>query len=116
MSQLGERIRSLRKQNNLYQADLAKALDKTSVSISQYEKGSREPDARSLKILATMLHTSTDYLLGMTDDPSDPEDSRTPPSNEGLLAAHIDKDYSKLTSTERKQIEDFIKLVKNQKK
>lgn len=37
---------------------------------SNYEQGKREPDITTIAKLAEKLNTSTDYLLGRTDDPS----------------------------------------------
>ncbi|MQS44280.1 helix-turn-helix domain-containing protein [Companilactobacillus mishanensis] len=114
MSQLGERIKSLRKQKRLKQSDIAKTIGKSSMAISYYERGTREPDAHSLKLLADLLDTTTDYLLGATDNPN--EVSQDAPNQEAVVATHLDTDYENLTDSEKKQIQDFIKLIKNQKK
>lgn len=70
MSALGERIRQLRLSRNMSQADLGKILNVSNVSVSGYENGTREPDSKTLKLLATTFDVSTDYLLGNNSLPS----------------------------------------------
>ncbi len=38
-------------------------------SISRYETGEREPDLKTLVLLADYFNVSVDYLLGRTDNP-----------------------------------------------
>lgn len=39
-------------------------------TLKTYRMGTREPGALALRALAVELGTSTDYLLGLTDDPA----------------------------------------------
>ncbi|OMF35245.1 hypothetical protein BK133_11070 [Paenibacillus sp. FSL H8-0548] len=76
MSKLtGERIRALRNKSGLYQADLAEKLGVVRENVSKYELGKVTPPSNVLNSLADLLHTSTDYLLGKTENstPVDPE-------------------------------------------
>lgn len=61
------RIRDLREDNDLLQKDLAKYLRCSQVSYSYYELGKRDIPTDVLIKLALFYHTSTDYLLGITD-------------------------------------------------
>ncbi len=61
------RIRDLREDHDLLQKDLAKMLGCTQVSYSHYELGKRDIPTDVLIKLAAFYHTSTDYLLGLTD-------------------------------------------------
>lgn len=61
---LGTRLRALRESNNLTQVQLAKKLDITSQSLSQYELNKRTPDIEMINKLADFFNVSTDYLLG----------------------------------------------------
>lgn len=66
---IGDRIRKLREKNNLSQLELAKKLQISNSTLSQYESGARTPsDDIKLKI-ADFFDVSTDYLLGKTDNP-----------------------------------------------
>ena len=43
-----KRLKSLREENNIKQVELAKSLKMTSATLSQYEKGIREPNNETL--------------------------------------------------------------------
>lgn len=64
------RIRDLREDRDLYQKDLADYLQCTQVCYSHYELGKRDVPTDILIRLADFYNTSTDYLLGRTDDPA----------------------------------------------
>ena len=57
------RLRQLRKQKNLSQADLAKIVGVHYNHIGRYERGSSRPSAEALNKLAHALGVSTDYLI-----------------------------------------------------
>lgn len=61
------RIRDLREDHDLLQKDLAELLQCTQVCYSNYEMGKRDIPTEVLIQLARYYHTSTDYLLGLTD-------------------------------------------------
>lgn len=63
----GERLRQLRKEKGLTQADLAKLLGVSQQAIGNYESGVRQPDSGTMVKLADFFDTSVDYLLGRTD-------------------------------------------------
>ena len=61
------RIRDLREDHDLLQKDLADYLQCTQVCYSNYETGKRDIPTDVLIRLAQFYRTSTDYLLGLTD-------------------------------------------------
>ncbi len=61
------RIRDLREDKDLRQKDVAAVLQCSQVSYSYYELGKRDIPTDMLIKLAEFHHTSTDYLLGLTD-------------------------------------------------
>ena len=61
------RIRDLREDHDLFQKDIAAYLQCSQVSYSHYELGKRDIPTDVLIKLASFYHTSTDYLLGLTD-------------------------------------------------
>ena len=61
-------IRDLREDKDLYQKDLAEYLKCTQVCYSHYEMGKRDIPTDVRIKLADFYHTSTDYLLGRTDE------------------------------------------------
>ncbi len=61
------RIREMREDKDLTQKDMADYLKCSQVSYSYYELGSRSIPTEILIRLARYHRTSTDYLLGLTD-------------------------------------------------
>ena len=68
MSNLGERIKIVRMQKKMSQADLASAANVHQKNISKYEGGGVVPSALILKEMARALGVSADYLLGGDQD------------------------------------------------
>ena len=62
------RIRDLREDRDLRQKDLAAYLNCSQVCYSHYEIGKRDIPTEVLIALAQFYNTSTDYLLGLTDE------------------------------------------------
>lgn len=65
----GERLRQLR-EGKYSQEELADILHVHNITISKWENGIQEPRAKRVAELAKILGTTTAYLLGDTDDPS----------------------------------------------
>ena len=62
-----ERLKELRKNRGLTQADMATHLKVNRTTLTKYETGEREPDFSTLLSLASFFDVSTDYLLGRTN-------------------------------------------------
>ncbi len=75
MGILGDRLRSSREAKGWKQVYVAKILEITSQALSNYERGDRDPDTPLLRQLAELYGVSTDYLVGLTDDPA-PKDTQ----------------------------------------
>ena len=63
------RMRSLRKQYGYTQQYIASYLCISQNTYSLYESGKRQISTHLLIRLALLYHTSTDYILGLTDNP-----------------------------------------------
>ena len=63
-----KRIRELREDNDLLQKQLADFLHCSQVAYSRYELGTRDIPSQVLIELASFYNTSTDYILGLTDE------------------------------------------------
>ncbi len=61
------RIKDLREDNNLTQAEIAAHLHIKQNTYSQYENEQRQLPLSCLILLAKFYKTSTDYILGLTD-------------------------------------------------
>lgn len=71
MQQLGMRVRQARRRLRLRQGVLAEKAGIDAGNLSEIEHG-HKPSARieTIASLADVLQVSTDYLLGLTDDPT----------------------------------------------
>lgn len=105
---LGLRIKQLREELNLNQEELAKKLNISPSTIGMYETNRRQPNYEILENLSNIFNCSIDYLLGKSDI-RNPEEIKIDADkiNIGLSA----KDYENITDNQRKQIEEFAKLV-----
>ncbi len=63
------RIKDLREDNDLTQKEVAEYLHIRQNTYSQYETGHRQIPIEVLIALAKFYKTSTDYILGLTDNP-----------------------------------------------
>lgn len=66
MNLFPERLTNLRINHKLRQKDLAKCLNVSTATISNYENSIRYPDIDMLIHIANFFEVSTDYLLGRT--------------------------------------------------
>lgn len=101
---LGERIRSCRIKAELSQDGLATILGMKRTNIANYEAGRVIPPGNVLVELAETFGVTTDYLLGITDDP--------------VSNVEIDDDIReiqraarRMNNKDRKKMLDIIKLT-----
>ncbi|MEY8388425.1 helix-turn-helix transcriptional regulator [Oscillospiraceae bacterium 38-13] len=66
MIPLGDKLRDLRNERNLSQAQLAKRIGVNSSTVALYETGDRLPSLPRLIALSRSLGVTTDYLLGVS--------------------------------------------------
>lgn len=64
------RVHMLRKQRGMSQKELGEAIGLSHKSISTIESGSRTTTLEKLVILARFFQVSTDYLLGLCEEPA----------------------------------------------
>lgn len=67
-----ERLRSLREKTPYNQSEFAALVGIKQNQYTRYENGASEPMPHLVVAFAHALNTSTDYLLGFTDDPHPP--------------------------------------------
>lgn len=67
-----KRIAELRIDHDKGQKEIAAYLNMSRQVYSRYERGDREIPVWAVIKLADYYHTSTDYILGRTDNPSQP--------------------------------------------
>ncbi|HBJ2622353.1 UNVERIFIED_ORG: hypothetical protein B2H98_07065 [Clostridium botulinum] len=64
---LGKRIKERRLLLGYNQPELAKIMNVSKQTVSNWEKGNRTPDAETLMKLADLFSVSVDFLLGKTN-------------------------------------------------
>ena len=63
-----KRIRDLREDKDMNQTQMAKVLNMSQTGYSKYETGENDVPTSILIKLARIYNTSTDYLLGLTEE------------------------------------------------
>lgn len=63
------RIKTRREQLNMSQESLASLINTSQKQVSRYERGENIPSAEVIALIAHSLHTSADWLLGLTNYP-----------------------------------------------
>ena len=91
---LGYRLKELRKNNNMSQAQLGLLLGVSKVSISGYENGTRIPSMQILIMILNIFNISADFILGRE------------------LNIVCESDNSEITSVAKEDI-DIIKEIKS---
>ncbi|MGH2065955.1 helix-turn-helix domain-containing protein [Aerococcus urinaeequi] len=100
---LYDRVRMLAERQGLSLNDLENRLGFGQNSI--YKWKSKEPASNRVREVAKFFNVSTDYLLGLSDNPKINTDDT-------LLAAHIADD---VTEEEMEEIKQFIEFIKSKR-
>ena len=96
----GERLKSAREMRGLNQRQLGERLGVPPSSIAHFEGGRRKPSFENLHRLAGALEVTTDYLLGLAEQPL------IVPTTDPLL-----RDLSKLGNDERELVAAILKVL-----
>lgn len=114
----GQRLKKMREDHNLYQEDVGEWFKMQKSTVSQWENG-RLPHATIIVELAKKFGCTTDYLLGLSDDPGKPLIELTNNSSDDKISKLLkDNDLSKIELTrelsfeELKEIVDFYNKIK----
>src|SRR5690625_1079211 len=90
----GQRIVNLRENKNWSQRELAKRVDLNASVMNRIESGERPIKDFELDKIASVLDTTTDYLLGRTDNPNPPNGNFNPMDEINKLLKKYDIDQS----------------------
>ncbi len=96
-----ERLRAARELRGLSQAQLAAKANLPPASVSHFESGPRKPSFDNLKVLASALDVTTDYLLGRSETPDASAET----------VGRLHRDLHKLTSQDLELAKDFVNLL-----
>ncbi len=111
---LNERLTELRNKKGLSKRELSLHFGLEQSTYGKYELGQRQPSLEILQQLADFFEVSTDYLLGLTDNPSQKnEDTQKSLTNSEALD-YLNQELSKLdinveNGKEVKTLLNFIK-------
>lgn len=109
------RLKELRKEKGLLQADVAKVLSKTITCICDWERGRTEPSIDDLQKLANFFEVSVDYLIGREDDFGNIVVSSGASAELSGQEKELLENFNKLNIFERDAILIQVKALANQK-
>lgn len=98
---IGERITRLRKQRNMSQVDLSRAMDVSRQAVSKWENDQTSPDTIKLIQLADVLDTEVEYLAT----------GRTPAYEQPPIVVNMVKTQEKIVEVEKIVEKPVIKKV-----
>lgn len=107
---LSNRLKRIRTERGLTQSQLARILGISPSAVGMYEQGRREPDGATLARIASVLHCSTDELLGV-EKPNEVDDvidsfARTLEKQPGLMYHG-----APLTVSDREKLVNAIRIA-----
>lgn len=85
----GDRMRKIREELNLTQEELAEKIGVAVLQINRYEKGKTQPSGEIVKEIALALHVSSDYLLGISSEPTPSEMTSSLSTKERAILAAV---------------------------
>lgn len=88
-----ERIKELREKNGLTQSELARRLYVTRSSVNAWEMAISIPSTEKIAQLCQILHTTSDYLIGLNDHETLPLEHYSPEEKE--LIYHMIRYFDK---------------------
>lgn len=91
---IGKRIEKVLEKNSISQRELANRIGVDESIISRIISGDRKPKADILANIATALHTTSDYLLGIENEEFD----------SSKIIRLIARNSSKMSDTEKKEL------------
>ena len=98
------RLKAARELRKLTQADLSQLAGLPSTTISHFESGNRKPSFDNLRRLTKVLAVSTDYLMGVTDEP-----------DASAAASRIARHLKNASEEEISMLETFAKSLSERK-
>ena len=73
--EFAERLKTLRKQVKLTQAQIAEKLDISQQAYASWERGAKKPTQENLVKIAQILNVTVDYLVGNSEEQPDEFDN-----------------------------------------
>lgn len=103
-----EKLKEARKRIKMTQVQLAEKCNVTQGTVANWERGAREPDIDTIKMISTILHVPVDYFFDV--DP--PEDNKkAPPPDEERWKRNRDKVDGLPDETKERLMEQIEALI-----
>ncbi len=114
---LSERLTELRNQKGLSKRELSLRFGLEQSTYGKYELGQRQPSLDVLQQLADFFEVSTDYLLGLTDNPSQKNEDtkKSLTNNEAALKLQDKFEKMGIDIEEENEFETLIDFVDKNK-
>ena len=109
-----DRLKKLRKEAGLIQADVSTQLNIRRETYTKYEIGQITPPSDMIIALAKIFDTTSDYLLGITDDPKSPDKKEKAPPAETERSKnlkYLSELIEKLDINDLAKVEDYMDLL-----
>ncbi len=106
----GDRLREIREILGLKQRELSKRSGIAEFQISRYENGKTDVTTTNLETIARHLGVSTDYLLGLVDEPNTYFGQTILPKYQKLIDAYEAGDAVALVALLYERLEKLDKL------
>lgn len=112
------RIRNLRRAQKMTQGDLGKLLDVAQTTISTWERGYHQPDAREIAKMCDIFNVTEEHLLGTDEpmpDPNETPETEDPSDIEEMLAAQLPGGmrYDEISMEGMMEMMKFYKYLKH---
>lgn len=104
------RIKELRQTQGYTQGELGSLLNCTGMTISRYETGKNEPDNTTIARLCDIFNCTSDYLLGLSNEPT----AQLPRGEE--LKSELQRMIDELSPEDEALVKAFIAGMKASRK
>lgn len=105
MTNFADRLKRLRESNGLSQREFAAQIGEIQQTVASWERGKGSPNDEKKIRIANFFHTTLDYLLGRTDNPSIFDTT--------ILAAHRKEGINELPLEAQRQLDDYIDFLRS---
>ena len=109
MIDLGSKLKNLRENSKLLQIDVAKALQISNRTLSDYERNRSEPDIDMLKKLTVFYNVSIDSLLNELKQNNDMLKNNESKKSDNTTGNHLEREIINLAS--HLDNEDLLKTI-----
>ncbi len=108
---LGKRIKELREKEGLTQLKASELLKISNKALSRYENDDTNPDPETIKNMAKLYNSSSDYILGVVDKEKSKEDINLDEIEYGLF-----NEIKDMSPELKEKIISYAKFLKQQEK